>query len=78
MAVEYKYYIRRNEMNIRIRNAMQQYIVMNGPTDSRVLISIMARQFGTTKQRISGNISFMVCKVRTLSIIRNKPHSILY
>ena len=61
-----------------IRSAMQQHIAMNGPTDSRVLISIMARRFKTTKQRISGNISYMVCKAGTLSIIRNKPHSILY
>ncbi len=65
-------------MNTIIRSAMQQHIAINGPTDSRVLISIMARRFKTTKQRISGNISYMVCKAGTLSIIRNKPHSILY
>lgn len=65
-------------MNRTIRNAIQQYIVMNGPTDSRALIAIMARRFRTTKQRISGNISFMVCKAGTLSIIRNRPNSILY
>ena len=65
-------------MNRMIRNAIQNYIATNGPTDSRALISIMARRFGTTKQRISGNISFMICKAGTLSIIRNRPNSILY
>lgn len=65
-------------MNRMIRNAIQQYIVTNGPTDSRVIIAIMAKRFGTTKQRISGNISFMVCKAGTLSIVRNRPNSILY
>lgn len=65
-------------LNSSIRNAIQNYITVNGPIDSRVLIDLLANQFKTTKQRISGNISFMVCKVGTISIIRNKPHSILY
>lgn len=65
-------------MNINIRSAIQQYIATNGPTDSRVVIAMFANQFNTTKQRISGNISFMVCKAKTVSIIRNKPHSVLY
>lgn len=65
-------------MNNAIRAAIQNYILANGPTDSRVLISLLAKQFSTTKQRISGNISYMVCRVSTISIIRNKPHSVLY
>ncbi len=65
-------------MNIRIRQAIAQYISTHGATDSRAIISMFAHQFNTTKQRISGNISFMVCKAGTLSIIRNRPHSILY
>lgn len=65
-------------MNRTIRTAILDYIAVNGPTDSRILISLLAKQFGTTKQRISGNISHMVCQSGTVSIIRNKPHSMLY
>jgi len=65
-------------MNRNIRKVIQSYIATNGPTDSRVLISILASLFSTTKQRISGNVSYMVCRAGTISIIRNKPHSIIY
>lgn len=65
-------------MNRSIRTAIKSYINTNGPTDSNVLIELIANQFSTTKQRISGNISYMVCHAGTISIIRNKPHSILY
>ncbi|GFI35851.1 hypothetical protein IMSAGC015_00010 [Lachnospiraceae bacterium] len=65
-------------MNVTIRTAIQNYISVNGPTESRLIIDIMAKRFTTTKQRISGNISYMVCKAGTLSIIRNRPHSIVY
>ena len=65
-------------MNVTTRTAIQNYISVNGPTESRLIIDIMAKRFTTTKQRISGNISYMVCKAGTLSIIRNRPHSIVY
>lgn len=65
-------------MNKRIRMAIENYVKTNGAIDSRVLIAMFAKQFSTTKQRISGNISYMVCNESTLSIIRNRPHSILY
>ncbi|KHD13300.1 hypothetical protein [Clostridium butyricum] len=65
-------------MNRRIRRAIQNYIALNAPTDSRVLIALLANQFSTPKQRISGNISYMVCKAGALSIIRNKPNTIVY
>lgn len=64
--------------NFRIRRFISNYVLTHGPTDSRALITLTAKQFSTTKQRISGNISFMVCKAGTLSIIRNKPHSMVY
>lgn len=65
-------------MNKRIRIAIEGYVKAHGVIDSRVLIAMFAMRFSTTKQRISGNISYMVCKEGTLSIIRKKPHSILY
>jgi len=43
-----------------------------------VLIELVANEFSISKQRISGNISYMVCKSRNPSIIRNRPDSILY
>jgi len=65
-------------MNNLIRNDISAYIAINGPSDSRKVIDIMANRFSTSKQRISGNISFMVCKASTLHIIRNYPNSIIY
>ncbi len=47
-------------MNRRIRIAILAYIASNGATDTRKVISIMAKRFNTTKQRISGNISWLV------------------
>lgn len=58
-------------MNIQIRQAIQSYISTNGPSDSRIVINQLAQQFNTTKQRISGNISYMVCRAGTLQIHRN-------
>ncbi len=65
-------------MNGMIRNSIVQYIQANGPTDSRKLISYMAKQYAVPKQKISGNLSFMICKAGTININRNKPHSFVY
>ena len=65
-------------MNHQIRQAISQYISLHGATESRALIRLFAQQFRTSKQRISGNLSYMICKAGTLSIIRNRPHSIVY
>lgn len=65
-------------MNKRIRTSIENYVKANGAIDSRLLIAMFAKQFSTTKQRISGNISYMVCKEGTLSIIRKKPQSTIY
>lgn len=63
-------------MNIRIR-AMILAIVSTGKTDTRVLIKQLAQQFSTSKQRISGNISFLVT-TGAVQIKRQKPHSYIY
>jgi len=65
-------------MNSSIRSAVSAYIAANGPTNTRTVIYLLANQFQTTKQRISGNISFMVCRAGTLQVIRNKPNSVIY
>lgn len=64
-------------MNYKIRNAIIAYIAKNGMADTRIIISRMASLFNTTKQRISGNISFMV-KSGMVQIIRRRPHSEIY
>lgn len=65
-------------MNRRIRASITQYVNTNGPTDSRQLIALMAQRFSVPKQKISGNLSYMICKAGTLSLISNRPHSIVY
>ncbi|MDQ2088135.1 hypothetical protein RBH29_17050 [Herbivorax sp. ANBcel31] len=48
-------------MNKKIRNKLSSDLNPKGTKiQSRFLISKLAKQFKTTKQRISGNISFMV------------------
>jgi len=64
--------------NIIIRNGIVSYVNINGPTETRTIIRIFTNRFNKTKQCISGNVSFMVCKANTLSIIKNRPNSILY
>lgn len=65
-------------MNTEIRAAIQNYLATNGPIESRALILLLATQFNTTKQRISGNISYMVCRDVSISLHRNYPHSVLF
>jgi len=65
-------------MNYQIRRAIENYVKMNGRQDTRDVITIFAERFHTTKQRISGNISYMKCHEQSINIIPNKPHSIMY
>lgn len=65
-------------MNTQIRLAIYRFLQSSGPTDSRAVISRFAAQFQTTKQRIAGNISHMVCNMGTVAIRQNYPHSVLY
>ncbi len=65
-------------MNYQIRRAIENYIKMYGKQDTRIIISIFAKRFNTTKQRISGNISCMKRLEQSINIIPNKPHSIMY
>lgn len=62
----------------QIRRALRKYVEKFGPQDSRELIDKFSRGIKTSKQRISGNISCLVCIDGTVSIERNRPHSIMY
>ncbi len=62
--------------NIRIR-AMILAIVSAGAINTRVLIRQLSQQFSTSKQRIAGNISFLVTS-GAVQITRQKPNSYIY
>lgn len=65
-------------MNYQIRRSIENYIKINGQQDTRIMIDMFSRQYKTTKQRVSGNISCMKCLEHSINIISNKPHSIMY
>ena len=62
----------------QIRRAIRKYVEKFGKQDSRYIIEIFSKGIRTSKQRISGNISCLVCIDGTVSLIRNKPHSVMY
>jgi hypothetical protein len=64
--------------NPLIRISMKKYVKKFGPQDTRVMIDKFSKIFLTTKQRISGNLSCMACIHGTITIINNRPNSIMY
>ena len=64
-------------LNNIIRNSILALIAVNGKTSTRFIIRLMASLFGTTRQRISGNISYLVTSGK-VQISRNYPHSVIY
>lgn len=64
--------------NAQIRNEIEIYVRKNGPQNTRTLISLFAARFSTSKQRIAGNVSCMVCMEQTANIMAGAPNSIIY
>ncbi len=64
-------------MNRRIRAAILTDIRKNGASNTRRLNSVYSKLFRTSKQRISGNISYLVTS-GTVSIVRNRPNSYIF
>lgn len=64
-------------MNRRIRAAILADIRKNGASNTRRLNRDYSKLFHTTKQRISGNVSYLVTS-GTVSIVRNRPNSYIY
>ena len=64
-------------MNRRIRAAILADIRKNGASNTRRLNRVYSKLFHTTKQRISGNVSYLVTS-GTVSIVRNRPNSYSY
>lgn len=64
--------------NIMIRRTIRKYVKKFGPQDTRTVIDHFSKGFRTTKQRISGNLSCMACIDGTITIAKNRPHSIMY
>lgn len=66
-------------MNARIRRSILSFLTKYGSIDSRELIGIMAQRFQTSRQRISGNISWMVMSGAVgLTVIHPGRESVLY
>lgn len=61
-----------------IRRAIRKYVKKYGKVDTRKVISVFATAYHTTKQRISGNLSCLCCIDGTVSIEKNRPHSMMY
>lgn len=64
--------------NSTIRRTIGNYVKKYGPQDTRIIITKFSKFFNTTKQRISGNLSCMSCIEESITIIKNKPHSIMH
>ena len=64
-------------LNNAIRESIVNHVDICGASDTRNIISLYAKQYNTTKQRISGNISALVCS-GSMSILHNRPHSMIY
>ncbi len=64
-------------LNSAIRTDIINHVAQHGKTDTRSLIDLLAKQHGTTKQRVSGNISALV-RFSNISIIHSRPHSMIY
>lgn len=60
-------------MNNRIRNEILTYIITNGRQDTRTIISVFAKRFNTSKQRISGNLRAMKYNFNTINIVTYTP-----
>ncbi len=69
---------RKINMNYNIRRTIEDYLKLNGSQNTRIVIGIFAQKFNTTKQRISGNISYMKCHEHSIYILSNKPNSIAF
>ncbi len=64
-------------MNRQIRAAILADIRKYGARNTRRLNTIYSRRFKTTKQRISGNISYLVTS-GAVSIVRHRPNSYIF
>lgn len=60
-------------MNNRIRIEILTYIKTNGRQDTRTIISVFAKRFHTSKQRISGNLRAMKYNFKTINIVTYTP-----
>ena len=62
-------------MNNKIRIAIMNYLNAHGKKNTRTIISMFAKQFNTSKQRISGNLRAKNYNFNTISIVTYAPGS---
>lgn len=67
-----------NSFNFKIRRLMELEVKTRGKVDTRELICKFSDQLKTPKQRIAGNIRAMLYNEHSLSIIADRPHSMVY
>lgn len=61
--------------NKLIQRTLKRYLKRMGKKDTRKTINTFAKHFKTSKQVISGNLSYLVCIEEAIIIIKNKPYS---
>lgn len=62
-------------MNNMIRIAIMAYLNAHGKQNTRTIISMFAKQFNTSKQRISGNLRAMKYDFNAITIVTYVPGS---
>ena len=62
-------------MNKKIRIAIMNYLNVHGKQNTRTIISMFAKQFNTSKQRISGNLRAMKYNFNAINIVTYVPGS---
>lgn len=65
-------------MNVNIRTDIFNMLKANGKMKTRSVITILAKKYSTPKQRISGNISYMVSKLGNIEVERKYQNSEIF
>lgn len=60
-------------MNNKIRIAIMNYLNAHGKQNTRTIISMFAKQFNTSKQRIAGNIRALKYNFNAINIVTYTP-----
>ena len=69
----------RKQQNQRIREEIaKDNAKRSHPQNTREVIDRFARQYKVPRQRIAGNLRHMAHAERSITIVANKPHSIMY
>ena len=65
-------------MNSAIRNYLVMYVAVNGPTRTQALVRDTALHFSVNRHCVSGNLSYVVCRANSLSIVKSRNGNFVY